>query len=143
MAEDFVQLMYLSNSKPELKQSDLDAILEVSRRNNPSRGITGLLVFANGVFIQVLEGPTTEVHNLFETICDDSRHEAVAIIAEYLDQERLFSKWSMAFIQSTFDELTKITDTPKMLNRDDVLELLSNDKTKAARFLKDFATYVD
>ena len=143
MSEDFVQLMYLSNSKPELKQSDLDAILEVSRRNNPSRGITGLLVFANGVFIQVLEGPTKEVHKLFETICDDSRHEAVAIIAEYIDQEPLFAKWSMAFIQSTFDELTKITDTPKMLNRDDVLELLSNDKTKAARFLKDFATYVD
>ena len=68
MQEDFIQLLYLSNAKPELKQAELDKILEVSRKNNPSRDITGLLVFANGVFIQVLEGPSSEVTNLFETI---------------------------------------------------------------------------
>ena len=143
MQEDFIQLLYLSNAKPELKQAELDKILEVSRRNNPSRDITGLLVFANGVFIQVLEGPSSEVTNLFETICDDTRHQEVAMLGEYVGQERIFSKWSMGFLQSTFDELTRITDSPNMTGRDDVLSLLSNDETEAVRFLKKFTKYVE
>ena len=142
MQEDFIQLLYLSNAKPELKQAELDRILEVSRKNNPSRDITGLLVFANGVFIQVLEGPSSEVTNLFETICDDTRHQEVAMLGEYVGQERIFSKWSMGFLQSTFDELTRITDSPNMIGRDDVLSLLSNDETEAVRFLKKFTKYV-
>ena len=143
MQEDFIQLLYLSNAKPELKQAELDKILEVSRKNNPSRNITGLLVFANGVFIQVLEGPSSEVTNLFETICDDTRHQEVAMLGEYVGQERIFSKWSMGFLQSTFDELTRITDSPNMIGRDDVLSLLSNDETEAVRFLKKFTKYVE
>ncbi|MAL61602.1 MAG: hypothetical protein CL563_01200 [Alphaproteobacteria bacterium] len=143
MQEDFIQLLYLSNAKPELKQAELDRILEVSRKNNPSRDITGLLVFANGVFIQVLEGPSSEVTNLFETICDDTRHQEVAMLGEYVGQERIFSKWSMGFLQSTFDELTRITDSPNMIGRDDVLSLLSNDETEAVRFLKKFTKYVE
>jgi len=143
MQEDFIQLLYLSNAKPELKQAELDRILEVSRKNNPSRDITGLLVFANGVFIQVLEGPSNEVTNLFETICDDTRHQEVAMLGEYVGQERIFSKWSMGFLQSTFDELTRITDSPNMIGRDDVLSLLSNDETEAVRFLKKFTKYVE
>ena len=96
MPEDFIQLLYLSNAKPELKQEELDSILRVSRANNPSRDITGLLVFANGVFIQVLEGPRKEVHKLFETICDDTCGTVdVAILGEYTGQERIFAKWSM------------------------------------------------
>ena len=143
MQQDFVQLLYLSNAKPELKQGDLDGILEVSRRNNPPRDITGLLVFANGVFIQVLEGPNEQVHTLFETICDDTRHQEVAMLGEYVGQDRIFTKWSMGFLQSTFDELTRITDSPNMIGREDVLSLLSNDEAEAVRFLKKFTRYVE
>ena len=77
MSENFVQLIYLSSAKPELKQSDLDGIIEASRRNNPSIDITGLLIYADGIFIQVLEGPSEAVHTLYEKIRDDRRHEEV------------------------------------------------------------------
>jgi len=143
MQEDFVQLIYLSNAKPELKQVELDRILEASRRNNPPRDITGLLVFANGVFIQVLEGPSMGVHKLFETICDDSRHQDVAMLGEYIGQDRIFTKWSMGFLQSTFDELTRITDSPNMIGRDDILSLLSNNEAEVVRFFEKFTKYVE
>lgn len=143
MPEDFIQLLYLSNAKPELKQEQLDSILRVSRENNPSRDITGLLVFANGVFIQVLEGPRNAVHKLFETICDDTRHQDVAILGEYTGQERIFAKWSMGFLQSTLDELTRITGSASMIGREDILSLLSNDEAEAVRFLKKFTKYVE
>ncbi|MEK9685570.1 MAG: BLUF domain-containing protein [Rhodospirillaceae bacterium] len=142
MSENFVQLMYLSSAKPELKQSDLDGIIEASRRNNPSMDITGLLIYADGIFIQVLEGPSEAVHTLYEKIRDDRRHQDVAIIAEYLDQERLFPNWSMAFIQPSFDEITKISNTVEMLNRDDVISMLSGDKSRASDFLRKFAEYL-
>ena len=142
MPEDFIQLLYLSNAKPELKQEELNSILRVSRKNNPSRDITGLLVFANGVFIQVLEGPSSEVHKLFETICDDTRHQEVAILGEYSGQERIFTKWSMGFLQSTLDELTRITGSATMIGREDILSLLANDEAEAVRFLKKFTKYV-
>jgi len=142
MPKDFIQLLYLSNAKPELKQEELDSILRVSRENNPSRDITGLLVFANGVFIQVLEGPSSEVHKLFEKICDDTRHQEVAILGEYRGQERIFTKWSMGFLQSTLDELTRITGSASMIGREDILTLLANDEAEAVRFLKKFTKYV-
>ena len=142
MPKDFIQLLYLSNAKPELKQEELDSILRVSRENNPSRDITGLLVFANGVFIQVLEGPSSEVHKLFEKICDDTRHQEVAILGEYRGQERIFTKWSMGFLQSTLDELTRITGSASMIGREDILTLLANDEAEAVRFLKKFTRYV-
>ena len=143
MPKDFIQLLYLSNAKPELKQEELDSILQVSRKNNPSRDITGLLVFSNGVFIQVLEGPRSGVHKLFETICDDTRHQDVAILGEYNDQERIFAKWSMGFLQSTPDELTRITGSASMIGREDILSLLANDEAEAVRFLKKFTKYVE
>ena len=110
MQEDFVQLIYLSNAKPELKQAELDRILEVSRRNNPSRGITGLLVFANGVFIQVLEGPSTGVHKLFETICDDSRHQDVSMLGEYMvrKESSLNGRWDF-FSQLSMNSHASLT----------------------------------
>lgn len=83
MPEQLTQLLYISNSTPELDQRDLDSIIEKSRQNNPARDISGLLIYADGIFIQVLEGNQPQVHQLFEKICDDNRHDSVEIVGEY------------------------------------------------------------
>ena len=140
MPEQLTQLLYISNSTPELDQRDLDSIIEKSRQNNPARDISGLLIYADGIFIQVLEGNQPQVHQLFEKICDDNRHDSVEIVGEYPIQERLFSQWSMALITTSRDELGRITGTTGMLDRTDLLSLLADDQTKAGSFLKEFAT---
>ena len=139
MSETLVQLLYISNSTPETDQQRLDAIISKSRKNNPGRDITGLLIYADGIFIQVLEGERERVHQLFDKICDDVRHNDVDVIGEYSVEERLFSEWSMALIVTSRDELGRIAGTEEMLDRSDVLGLLAEDQTKAATFLKDFA----
>jgi hypothetical protein len=139
MSETLVQLLYISNSTPETDQQRLDAIISKSRKNNPGRDITGLLIYADGIFIQVLEGERERVHQLFDKICDDVRHSDVDVIGEYSVEERLFSEWSMALIVTSRDELGRIAGTEEMLDRGDVLGLLAEDQTKAATFLKDFA----
>ncbi|MFN0246407.1 MAG: BLUF domain-containing protein [Kofleriaceae bacterium] len=72
-----------------------DAILEQSRRNNPLRGITGVLCVGDNIFIQLLEGSRDEVCELFNTIVRDSRHTHVRILVFEEIAERRFANWSM------------------------------------------------
>ena len=51
-----VRLMYASRALPAVDQEELLAILKKSKVNNPKAGITGVLCFSEGIFIQVLEG---------------------------------------------------------------------------------------
>jgi len=72
-----------------------DTILEQSRRNNPRRGITGMLCVSNDTFIQVLEGSRDEVCELFNTIVRDPRHTHVRLLVYEEIPERRFANWSM------------------------------------------------
>ncbi len=66
-----VRCLYASRLSEPLPASHLDQILEQSRRNNPRRGITGLLCFTVDLFVQVIEGGRDEVSELFGTIVRD------------------------------------------------------------------------
>lgn len=91
-------IAYLSSSAGALTQADLDEILVQSRRNNGAEGITGALLFNDGNFFQVLEGPKEEVEACFARILNDRRHTGCTVLrSEPLDM-RSFSTWDMAFI---------------------------------------------
>ena len=70
-----VRLLYASNPAKQLDNGIVDSILETSRKNNPARGITGLLCFGEGLFMQVLEGGRDEVCELYNTIVRDARQD--------------------------------------------------------------------
>jgi hypothetical protein len=73
----------------------VEAIVEQSRRNNPAKGITGLLCFIDDVFVQVLEGGRDAVCDLFSTIVRDERHHSVRILSYEEISERRFGNWNM------------------------------------------------
>ena len=54
------QYLYISTA-PTLPREEVDAILAASARNNPERGITGLLLFNGRNFLQLLEGEESAV----------------------------------------------------------------------------------
>ncbi|KAB7648314.1 BLUF domain-containing protein [Polymorphobacter fuscus] len=60
--------------------------------------ITGILGLSNGRFMQVLEGPTHSVEDMFAAICRDPRHFDVRLISTRSIAERRFGSWSMAFV---------------------------------------------
>ncbi|HKQ10718.1 MAG TPA: BLUF domain-containing protein, partial [Rhizomicrobium sp.] len=62
------QLLYVSNTALEIGLNDLDRILTTSRRNNAMMGITGLLLFIDGGFLQILEGEERAVRELYTRI---------------------------------------------------------------------------
>ena len=90
-----VQLLYASRPAPALAASQIESILEQSRRNNPRLGVTGILCFTSEVFIQVLEGGRDEVCELFNGIVRDDRHRDVRLLVYDEVSERSFSNWTM------------------------------------------------
>jgi len=82
---------------PEAVAADIGSILATSRRNNARDGITGGLLFSDGCFAQVLEGPLDAVEGAFERIQCDERHSDVTVLQSGPIPARDFPDWSMAF----------------------------------------------
>lgn len=90
-----VRCLYASRSTKPLPASLLNEVLDQSRRNNPGKGITGLLCVANDIFVQVIEGGRDEVCELFNTIVRDERHRDVRLLVYEEIAERRFGGWTM------------------------------------------------
>lgn len=89
------QLIYMS--KLATDDSVLNSIHSHAVRNNTARTMTGMLLFAQGRFLQVLEGERKDVQHTFEKIKEDQRHDHVTLIADRPIVERSFSHWNMGF----------------------------------------------
>ncbi|MFM7506977.1 MAG: BLUF domain-containing protein, partial [Rubrivivax sp.] len=90
-----VRLVYASRAVPTVDQAELTAILRKSKANNPVNGITGVLCFSEGIFLQVLEGGRSAVNQLYNRIATDVRHTQVELMVYEEIGERRFAGWSM------------------------------------------------
>ena len=90
-----VRLMYASRALPNVTQEDLTAILRRSKTHNPQSGITGVLCFSEGIFLQVLEGGRSAVNKLYNRIASDHRHTQVELLRYEEIGERRFAGWAM------------------------------------------------
>ena len=90
------KLLYVSSTKRNFPEAELRAILAKARAKNAALGITGLLLYMDGGFLQVLEGDRESVHSLYGIIARDSRHWDPKILFDE-DAPRNFVSWSMGF----------------------------------------------
>ena len=88
------QYLYISTA-PTLLREEVDSILATSARNNPARGITGLLLFNGRNFLQLLEGEEGQVNALMETIFADPRHSGVSVLDRRQIDLRTCPDWAM------------------------------------------------
>jgi len=93
-----IRMLYFSEAAPGITGDDVQNILQSSRRNNQTIGITGVLVHGGGLFMQVLEGPEQAALRLYVKILDDRRHGNLRIIQISPANERMFQNWSMGVI---------------------------------------------
>jgi len=107
MREDvkqIVRLIYVSKALHLQSRQELDALLQVARKRNESSGVTGLLLYKDKSFIQLLEGGKDDVYETFNLIQHDPRHHRVKVLIDGEQaSERLFSEWAMGF-QNLDDE---------------------------------------
>ncbi|UBQ02802.1 BLUF domain-containing protein [Curtobacterium sp. TXMA1] len=126
-----LSLIYSSVTTRPLGDDDLAALLAQSRRANAENDITGVLLFRNGYFLQLLEGPDQAVRTKMATIKHDDRHTKVTVLMEELIEERQFPEWTMGYpaedtdveqapgYRTTFDDLdgtdgTQISSLPAL-----------------------------
>jgi len=106
---NLVHCIYCSaTSMRAFSPSELEELLEKSRLNNARSNITGILLYKDGSFFQILEGDKAVVETLFEIISKDKRHnQTIKIIMEPIE-ERSFAEWTMGYPKLTAKELAKI-----------------------------------
>lgn len=120
-------LVYVSIAVKEMSDDDLLLILEKSRSFNAENGITGLLLYKDSFFIQVLEGEENIIDALFERIKVDDRHFNVLLILRKPIIERSFESWAMGFKSPNLDALKQLPNFSDymLLDTSDTLDKFS------------------
>ena len=89
-----VRLLYASRAV-DTSAAAIDAILSQSRQSNPLCGITGILCYGGGIFLQAIEGGRMPVSELYGHIQKDPRHKDVVLLHYEEITERRFGGWTM------------------------------------------------
>jgi Sensors of blue-light using FAD len=93
-----IRTVYVSAAAKPFTQPELRDLLSKARIHNTSKDITGLLLYHQQSFFQILEGEEDEVRSLFIRIERDARHNRVLLLSKKDVDERNFGGWSMGFI---------------------------------------------
>ena len=94
----YYRLIYVSSSVGMPSQDDLDDILLSARRNNTADGISGMLLFHEGNFVQVLEGRKEAVLDCLARIEEDRRHRGCMILHAEDCKSLVFGDWAMGYV---------------------------------------------
>lgn len=91
------RIIYLSSGVKIFSDEEINDLLKVSRENNQKNGITGLLLYSEGNFMQILEGEKEVVESTYNKIQNDARHRNIILIANEPIKQRNFSEWKMGY----------------------------------------------
>jgi hypothetical protein len=89
-------LIYISTAAALPRPSTINDILRTARRVNPGLGLTGMLLWADTRFAQLLEGPPDALDLLYGRLLKDRRHHDLTLLSRWEIPQRLFPDWSMA-----------------------------------------------
>jgi hypothetical protein len=92
-----MELIYSSAQCQPFSPRQLTELLSKSRQNNRALGVSGLLLYHRGSFLQVLEGEESVVSSLYDKIAKDTRHHQFTVVKRTTIAERTFPDWSMGF----------------------------------------------
>jgi hypothetical protein len=131
-------LVYASSAVRPFSRPDLSDLLATSRENNARLGITGMLLYKDGNFLQALEGEEGAVRALYERIGTDPRHGGEITLLEGHTEERQFPDWSMGFRDLNSPEERDASGYSEFLNAPLTGQEFSDDPTRAQKLLLTF-----
>ena len=129
------QIMYSSQATEPMTVPDLEKILTDARAGNQACGVTGALVYVDGVFFQILEGDEAVVRKLMANIASDSRHKAVKVCHEAQVDARAFESWNMAYLAPTAQEMSAWAGLPATATVEEVLADVNRNPDRSPRIL--------
>ncbi|GAB3635136.1 hypothetical protein GCM10027422_07260 [Hymenobacter arcticus] len=104
------QVLYHSQATGTVSEGELQSLLAEARSFNTRHQLTGILLYSDGRFVQLLEGPEPEVRALYAKIQQDQRHTQVVTVSEGPGPGRRFADWSMGLGRTAGPAAAKALD---------------------------------
>ncbi|HUA37718.1 MAG TPA: BLUF domain-containing protein [Candidatus Sulfopaludibacter sp.] len=133
--DSLYQIVYTSVATAPFSRDELIELLKGSVRRNTRAGITGLLLYQSGAFIQALEGEKEALMDLFEKISRDPRHHHIIRLIQGPIKERYYPNSAMAFRDLDSPELRRLPGYSEFLNTPLNGELLAKNIPACKRLL--------
>lgn len=106
--EIVLRLVYSSEATCEFDSDALLQLLERARENNARMNVSGMLLYSDGTFLQVLEGDPEVVEALYDKIGQDERHTDTRVLLRTDDEARAFGDWTMGFVKASKQLLAEV-----------------------------------
>ena len=127
------QFVYASAATQPFSTAALHTLLHKARARNSLYGVSGMLLYNSGSFLQVLEGEESYLQIIRDSIWRDARHTDTKILSNQIIERREFEAWSMGFI-----DISRIAPPEGLVNYSRSSPLLSFDNSQARKCLDFF-----
>ena len=111
------QLLYSSDASPDLDEAEIDTLIETSKQNNMAKGISGLLIYMNRCFLQLLEGEEQKVRELYGKISRDPRHTEPFVYHEQHAVQKAYGSWMTGYRQPMVGSLDRTSPNSQTIAR--------------------------
>lgn len=91
-------ISYMSSACRPFADAEMAELVARARRRNAAEAVSGVLLYANGSFLQCIEGPLAAVERVYDAILADPRHHSVLQLLHDPIEEREFAAWPMAYV---------------------------------------------
>ena len=135
-------LIYASSSSRLFSDQELVQLLTQSHETNTRLGITGMLLYKDGNFMQVLEGPEEAVRERYAVITRDPRHHGVIRLLQETIPARQFPTWSMGFRNLRDVDLSEVPGYSDFLGESLCSTSFQSDPTRAQKLLLTFRKHM-
>lgn len=133
-----IQISYVSQSKAPMSAEQLLGLLLQFRENNEKRGVTGMLLYGNRTFLQVIEGEDAVIDELFTRIQQDPRHANIQLLSRRPIETREYADWSMGFERVTKERLDRIKGLKDFSANDFNFDYLAGNEPVVASLMEHF-----
>ena len=130
MASGLIRIIYASTASFEFTEKDLVDLLTVARNENSKIDVTGILLYTERSFFQILEGHADAVNQLFAKISKDKRHASVVTIIKERIAIRSFPEWSMGFADISQHDLESIIGLNDFFKNGACFNQINQDRVK-------------
>ncbi len=108
--KNLVHLFYVSSATQPFSEQQLKDLLVLSKDANKRHNITGMLLYEDGNFMQVIEGEEADIDRLMLNIQSDPKHAGIILLLKESIQARDFSSWSMGFKDTSSEKKEGFAD---------------------------------
>jgi hypothetical protein len=139
--DDLIHIVYVSFANEQLSEKALEDLLTSIRKKNEKQDVTGLLLYNDGSFIQVIEGADETIRNLFDVIKQDRRHSNVVKLLEEPIEKRAFPDWSMGYRKLSKKQSSRLPGYSEFMHAENPVSVIKGSTEEVVYLLDSFRKY--